>query len=291
MGKNKKVFSIKRSEKEVNKKSFQEQEMKNKEDIKIVYSNILNQTSSPFKILSPNTSYIKTDEKYNNKFDIQFPDMNYQQIELDSKMESRDSTNDSISYEEYYENDFNSINKNTNKNNNRSQIKNKFSQQNKQKSKKQGPFKSTATDFKIKYKTELCKYYEINGYCKYGDRCAYAHGKENLRSKVTNSIAYRTRKCSQFFENGYCPYGNRCQFAHQLASNIINNPYDRKMTYKKTLETISKLENVENIKKLIEKPRLAVFKELCNNKNIKSNLFDDIKKINKEDIIERIDNN
>ena len=64
------------------------------------------------------------------------------------------------------------------------------------------------------------------------------------------------------------------------------------MTYKKTLETISKLENVENIKKLIEKPRLAIFKEICNNKNIiKSNLFDDIKKINKEDIIERFDNN
>ena len=292
MGKNKKVFPTKNTEKETNKKSFQEQEMKNKEDTKKEYSRSLNQTSSPFKIISPNNSYIKTDEKYNNKFDIQYPDMNYQQIDWDSRKESRDSTNDSISYEEYYENDFNSININTNNNNNHSNIKNKFSQQNKQKGKKQGPFKSTATDFKIKYKTELCKYYEINGYCKYGDRCAYAHGKENLRSKVTNSTAYRTRKCSQFFENGYCPYGNRCQFAHQLASNIINNPYDRKMTYKKTLETISKLENVENIKKLIEKPRLAIFKEICNNKNIiKSNLLDDIKKINKEDIIERIDNN
>ena len=291
MGKSKKVFLTKNAEKE-NKKSFQEQEMKNKEDTKIEYSRILNQTSSPLKILSPNTSYIKTDEKYNNKFDIQFPDMNYQQIDYNSRMESRDSTNDSISYEEYYENDFNLINAKTN-NNNHTNIKNKFSQQNKQqKFKNKGPFKSTATDFKIKYKTELCKYYEINGFCKYGNRCAYAHGKENLRSKVTNSTAYRTRKCSQFFENGYCPYGNRCQFAHQLATNIINNPYDRKMTYKKTLETISKLENIENIKKLIEKPRLSIFKEICNNKNmIKSNLFDDIKKINKEDIIERIDNN
>ena len=285
MGKNKKVFPTKNIEKE-NKKSFQEEEMKNKEDIKIEYSRILNQTSSPFKILSPNTSYIKTDEKYNNKFDIQYPIMNYQQIDFDSRMESRDST----SYEEYYENDSNSINMN---NNNYSNIKNKFSQQNNQKKgKNKGPFKSTATDFKIKYKTELCKYYEINGYCKYGDRCAYAHGKENLRSKITNSTAYRTRKCSQFFKNGYCVYGNRCQFAHQLASNIINNPYDRKMTYKKILETIAKLENVENIKKLIEKPRLSIFKEVCNNKKIiKSNLFDDIKKINKEDIIERIDNN
>ena len=64
------------------------------------------------------------------------------------------------------------------------------------------------------------------------------------------------------------------------------------MTYKKTLETISKLENLENIKKLIEKPRLSIFKEIYGNKNsIKSTLFDDVKKISKEDIIERIDNN
>ena len=64
------------------------------------------------------------------------------------------------------------------------------------------------------------------------------------------------------------------------------------MTYKKTLETISKLENIENNKKLNEKPRLSIFKEICNNKKvIKNTLFSDIKKINKEDIIERIDFN
>ena len=131
------------------------------------------------------------------------------------------------------------------------------------KNKNKIPFKGEAKDFKIKYKTELCKYYEINGYCKYGDKCAYAHGKENLRSKVTNTTAYRTKKCVQFFEQGYCPYGNRCQFAHQLKSNIINNPYDRTMSYGKILETISKLENVENIKKLVEKPRLPIFEEIC----------------------------
>ena len=153
------------------------------------------------------------------------------------------------------------------------------------------PFKGDAKDFKIKYKTELCKYYEINGYCKYGDKCAYAHGKENLRSKVTNTTAYRTKKCVQFYEQGYCPYGNRCQFAHQLKSNIINNPYDRGMTYEKILETISKLENVENIKKLIEKPRLHIFEEICDNKeNTESRLLEDIKGLKYSDLYKRIDN-
>ena len=293
MGKNKTEFSNIKPEEESNKGEKIEQEIKNKEDIKVEYTRIFEQPLSYTKIFSPNSKFNTPAEKYNNKFDIHYPENDYLERDLTSRKESRDSTNDSLSYEDYYENDKNSMNINYNNNNNPSDNnKSKFSLQNKQKNKKQGPFKSTASDFKIKYKTELCKYYEINGYCKFGDRCAYAHGKENLRSKVTNSTAYRTRKCAQFFEKGYCPYGNRCQFAHQLASNIINNPYDRKMTYKKTLETISKLENVENIKELIEKPRLSVFKEIFPNKNsVKSTLFEDIKKINKEDIIERIDNN
>jgi hypothetical protein len=161
-----------------------------------------------------------------------------------------------------------------------------FQKQNKNKI----PFKGEAKDFKIKYKTELCKYFEINGYCKYGDKCAYAHGKENLRSKVTNTTAYRTKKCVQFFEQGYCPYGNRCQFAHQLKSNIINNPYDRGMTYETILETISKLENVENIKKLIEKPRLAVFQEICDGQNCESRLLEDIKGLTYKDLYQRVEN-
>ena len=292
MGKNKKTFPRKKGEKIPNETTFQEQEIRNNEDIKSEYTQILPQNKSNSKNFCPTLEYKKIDEKYTNKFDIQYPEMSYQSLDLTSRKESKDSTNDSFSYEDYYENDFNYSNIVCNNNKQNNNIKNKFSQQNRQKNKLQGKFKSTASDFKIKYKTELCKYFEINGYCKYGDRCAYAHGKENLRSKVTNSTAYRTRKCVQFFENGYCPYGNRCQFAHQVKSNIINNPYDRKMTYKKTLETISKLENIENIKKLNEKPRLNIFKEICQNKNsIKSTLFDDIKKINKENIIERIDIN
>ena len=155
------------------------------------------------------------------------------------------------------------------------------------------PFKGEAKDFKIKYKTELCKYYEIDGKCKYGDKCAYAHGKENLRSKVTNTTAYRTKKCTQFFENGYCPYGNRCQFAHQLKSNIVNNPYEKGMSYSKILEIMSKLENVENIKKLVNKPRLTIFKEICKDnkdeKDKESRLFNDVKKLCKEGLYQRIE--
>lgn len=145
------------------------------------------------------------------------------------------------------------------------------------------PYKSSAFDFRVKYKTELCKFYEIDGYCKFGEHCAYAHGKENLRTKVTNTTAYRTKNCTQFFEKGYCPYGNRCQFAHQLQSNILNNPYEKNMSYTKLLSMISKLENVDNIKVLFNKPRLDVFKKITKNHKedrcSKSTLLDDIKEL------------
>ena len=208
--------------------------------------------------------YNYEDSLHSNKFDkIDFNKIihSFQATEKNSRKQSRDSENYSSSNEDK---------------DNISEYPNKFCLY--KKNKKQD-YKTNASDFKIKYKTELCKYYEINGYCKYGDNCAYAHGKENLRSKVTNTTAYRSKKCTQFFEMGYCPYGNRCQFAHQLKSNIINNPYDKKMTYGKILEIISKVENIENIKKLVEKPRLKVFKEITDDKNIKSTLLDDIKNL------------
>ena len=233
----------------------------------------------------PQVYYIKntqSNKKYNkeshnleefskNKFDSKF----YQRFNFRSSRKcSKDSSNLSTSNEDIFENDFYEKNPS-------SPIKSNFN------TNSNNYYKGKASDFKIKYKTELYKFYEINGHCKFGDNCAYAHGIENLRSKVTNSTAYRTRKCNQFYEKGYCPYGSRCQFQHQLKSNLINNPYDRKMSYKKILETISKLENVDNIKKLIEKPRLEIFKEIINNKNIEqceSRLLDDIKCLKNENI-------
>ena len=59
------------------------------------------------------------------------------------------------------------------------------------------------------------------------------------------------------------------------------------MTYKKILDTVSKIENVDNIKKLIGKPRLDVFKEIVDSKDseqTESRLLDDIKSLKKENI-------
>lgn len=273
MGKHRKSLKKQRNGEDSNQSQISKP--KNEEDEDKESSINIGQTSQPEKKTSRDRRKNHGKEEIHaNKFDLIYPTSNSISDKYKDRKFSIDSTNDSASYEEYYENDINS--------------KNYVNQ--KRKGKVKAPFKSQALDFKIKYKTELCKYYEINGHCKFGDNCAYAHGIDNLRSKVTNTTSYRTKKCTQFFEHGYCPYGNRCQFAHQLKSNIINNPYDRKMTYRKTLETISKLENVENIKKLIEKPRLQAFNEVFENKEgIESNLLEDIKSLALEDIFERVD--
>ena len=289
MGKNNIQFPKQNPERNHGEKFTEEEKMKNNEDIKTKNKdfNVIKQDKN--KIYSFNHDHNNKNKQFHNKFNISFLEKDFAEINYNGLKELKNSTNDFNFHKNFCE-DYIYLNQ---INNNEQNLKqNKFDYQQNPKEKVQGQFKSTAADFKIKYKTELCKYYEINGFCKYGEKCAYAHGKENLRSKVTNSSAYRTRKCTQFFECGYCPYGSRCQFAHQLTTNIINNPYDRKMSYKKTLETISKLENIENIKKLIPKPRLAIFREIFDEHiQVGNNLLNDIKNINKNGVLERIDIN
>ena len=53
---------------------------------------------------------------------------------------------------------------------------------------------------KTKYRTELCKYYEINGKCKFGENCIFAHGKNNLRENLLKKSGYKKKPCVNFFD-------------------------------------------------------------------------------------------
>ncbi|XP_077409453.1 mRNA decay activator protein ZFP36L1b [Vanacampus margaritifer] len=64
-----------------------------------------------------------------------------------------------------------------------------------------------------RYKTELCRPFEENGSCKYGDKCQFAHGMHELRS-LTRHPKYKTEPCRTFHTIGFCPYGPRCHFIH-----------------------------------------------------------------------------
>jgi hypothetical protein len=98
-----------------------------------------------------------------------------------------------------------------------------------------------------KFKTEMCRNWPL-GLCKFGDKCAFAHGSEDLRGK-TKFTNYKTKDCKQFHELGYCQYGSRCQFKHKDPS----------------LETASNSPEPERISNENEKRRLPVFRRFAPN--------------------------
>ena len=80
-----------------------------------------------------------------------------------------------------------------------------------------------------RYKTELCRPFEENGTCKYGDKCQFAHGIGELRTLIRHP-KYKTELCRTFHTTGFCPYGPRCHFIHNsedskkcIISSLQNN--------------------------------------------------------------------
>jgi len=63
------------------------------------------------------------------------------------------------------------------------------------------------------YKTELCKSWIESGACRYGEKCQFAHGPDELRP-VLRHPKYKTEICKTFHTYGTCPYGKRCRFVH-----------------------------------------------------------------------------
>lgn len=80
------------------------------------------------------------------------------------------------------------------------------------------------------YKTELCRPFEENGTCKYGEKCQFAHGQAELRT-LARHPKYKTEFCRTFHTTGFCPYGRRCHFIHNgapsaaTAAFTVQNPY------------------------------------------------------------------
>jgi hypothetical protein len=67
-----------------------------------------------------------------------------------------------------------------------------------------------------RYKTELCRSFQESGQCKYGDKCQFAHGMNEMRNMVRHP-KYKTELCRTFHATGYCPYGPRCHFVHDTS--------------------------------------------------------------------------
>lgn len=74
--------------------------------------------------------------------------------------------------------------------------------------------------FKMKFKTEICKFWQLTGTCEYSDACSFAHGNQELKSKIDLPKNYKTKQCKRFHRDLYCPYGSRCQFLHDEPAAI-----------------------------------------------------------------------
>ncbi|XP_029964983.1 mRNA decay activator protein ZFP36L1 [Salarias fasciatus] len=72
---------------------------------------------------------------------------------------------------------------------------------------------SSTSSSSSRYKTELCRSFTESGLCKYGGKCQFAHGPEELRD-LNRHPKYKTELCRTFHTIGFCPYGIRCHFVH-----------------------------------------------------------------------------
>lgn len=71
---------------------------------------------------------------------------------------------------------------------------------------------SSVSEF-ARYKTELCRSFEETGQCRYGSKCQFAHGMQELRT-LNRHPKYKTELCRTFHTTGLCSYGQRCNFIH-----------------------------------------------------------------------------
>eukprot|EP00455_Lapot_gusevi_P014775 TRINITY_DN1742_c0_g2_i1.p1 TRINITY_DN1742_c0_g2~~TRINITY_DN1742_c0_g2_i1.p1 ORF type:complete len:209 (-),score=16.65 TRINITY_DN1742_c0_g2_i1:15-641(-) len=74
------------------------------------------------------------------------------------------------------------------------------------------------------YKTELCRSFSETGYCRYGNKCQFAHGLQDLRP-IARHRKYKTEKCKNFEKDGVCPYGPRCRFIHNEDGTRNTTPF------------------------------------------------------------------
>ncbi|XP_061775213.1 mRNA decay activator protein ZFP36 [Nerophis ophidion] len=72
---------------------------------------------------------------------------------------------------------------------------------------------SSSSSASSRYKTELCRSFTESGTCKYGGKCQFAHGPDELRD-LSRHPKYKTEPCRTFHTIGFCPYGIRCHFVH-----------------------------------------------------------------------------
>ena len=111
-----------------------------------------------------------------------------------------------------------------------------------------------------KFKTELCSTFSEAGFCPYGNKCRFAHGRDELFERPVNHPNYRRNECNAFHSTGYCNYGLRCHFKHNENRGLDNTP---RSYYTYLLKMCDDAEEIE-VKKM---KRLKVFRCITDKDN------------------------
>lgn len=79
-------------------------------------------------------------------------------------------------------------------------------------------------NFRLNYKTEICKNWLQTGRCEFQGECTFAHGYEEMHQKTTVSLNknYKTKLCKQWHKwtPKFCRYGDKCQFIHDERAQL-----------------------------------------------------------------------
>jgi len=98
-----------------------------------------------------------------------------------------------------------------------------------------------------KFKTELCKTFEAKGFCVYGNKCRFAHGRQEIFDRANENTKYKQKQCNSFYKNFYCVYGPRCHFIHdEKKLNLIPRSYYSYLLQTYHLETQFRTNSISN---------------------------------------------
>ena len=60
----------------------------------------------------------------------------------------------------------------------------------------------------------MCKNWVEKEVCSYQNKCRFAHGTDEMKSRLIINNKYRSKPCFEFHKKLYCSYGVRCLFYH-----------------------------------------------------------------------------
>lgn len=123
---------------------------------------------------------------------------------------------------------------------------------------------NTVNQSKNKLKSELCIDFINTRKCKFGEKCFFAHGLENLKTNKKTTIKSMA-ECKSYKEIGFCPYGKDCGLIHkENQSESSFSCLDLSEIFKKEYWFLYKIQINS------KKRRLDVFNKVCEVSNNQS---------------------